>query len=392
MKEQELLYHFPYKIDKENNFRHFANDDNRFIQRFVPNYDGTNVHEFLINKSGLSEQQINEFSYIYENYRNWIDWFKYGKNIFSFSTDLLSLLDKTDVSDVTPDKFHLPYDIFYLSLKPLNIKISKNRDEIIEGVYIDHNIWNASGEHPEGYCDLSFYFVGDFKSIFLDFIPKVKSRSIYTINNVEKYDEYPIGSFWNIWLWFQKSEGRVNVKQAIDYYLEGLKDEIFPKSNSENAVTDIELDFYNYTTQLLTNTLNLVINCILYLSQPTEKIDIEKRYPIGLPSNLDKKISFAKTQKELKKLDEKIEHLGFTKINYVGQSFKNVYENVVGNSSVRPHWRRGHWRNQKHGENYSLSKLIWIMPTIVNNAVGEPEKGHIYDIPNDNKTANRVDG
>lgn len=382
MQEQELLYHFPYHIDKQFNFRHFSTDDNGFVRKYVPNYDGTNLYEFLKNKSGLSNEQIYEFSYINENYRNWLDWFKNGKNIFSFSNELLSLLDKTDVNDIKPDSFHLPYDIFYLSLKPLNIKLSKDSQEIIEGVYIDHNIWDANGEHPDGYCDLSMYFVGNFRKIFLKNISKVKSRTPYTIDNIEKFDEYPIGSFWNIWLSFQISEGRENVKQAIDYFLEGLRDEIFPKNNSDIDITDIDLDFYNSTIELLTKTINLVINCILYLSQPTEKIDIEKKYPNGLPHNFDRKLNFAKTTKEIKKVSDKIDQLGFTKIHFIGQSFKYNLNTETNNLTIRTHWRRGHWRNQKHGSQNLQLKLIWIQPTIVNKNKGDIEKGHIYDVDN----------
>lgn len=386
MTEKELSYFFPYKVDKENNFRYFINKRDEFIRKFIPNYDGTNVQEFLENKSSLSEAEKYDFLYLLENFGNWSWWFEHGKNIFSFSEDLLTMLEKSDVSEVTPDYFHLPYDIFYISLKPLNLKISKHSDAIIEGVYVDHNYWNPMGEHPEGFCDLSFHFVGDFKQIYLDFIPNVKSRHPYYIDKIEKFDESPLGSYWNVWFWFEKGEGRENVKQAVDYFLQGLREEIFPKDN-ETEVTDFDLDFYNSTVELLKNTINLVINCMLYLSQPKEKIDIEEKYPSNLPNNFDKKIKFAKTVKEQKKLDEKIEKLGFTKVKYLGQAFRRDNQNLFSNSSVQSHWRRGHWRNQKYGEKLSLRKTIWIMPTIVNQEKGQPKKGHIYDI--DEKTTTR---
>jgi hypothetical protein len=295
------------------------------------------------------------------------------------------MLEKTDVSEITPDFFHLPYDIFYVSLKPLNLKISKHSDAIIEGVYVDHNYWDPFGEHPEGFCDLSLYFVGDFKQIYLDYIPNVKSRLPYYIDKVEKFDESPLGSYWNVSFWFEKAEGRKNVKQAVDYFLQGLREEIFPKDN-DTEVSDYDLDFYNSTVELLTNTINLVINCMLYLSQPKENFDIEEKYPSNLPHNFDKKLKFAKTAKEQKKLDVKIDKLGFTKIKYVGQSFRRNNQILFSDPSVQSHWRRGHWRNQKYGEKLSLRKTIWIMPIIVNQEKGQPKKGHIYDI--DEKTIN----
>lgn len=380
MTENELLYFFPYQVDKQNNFRFYANKHDDFVRQFVPNYDGTNIQEFLEQKSNLSDSEKYNFLYQLENYSHWNNWFEYGKNVFAFSKDLLSMLEKTDVSEITPEYFKLPYDIFYISLRPLNIKISKHGNEIIEGVYIDHNIWNSNGEHLEGYCDLSFYFVGDFKRLFLEYVPKVKSRIPYTINSVEKYDESPLGSFWSVWLWFEKNEGRENVKQAVDYFLQGLRDEIFPKNDNEAEVSDFDLDFYNSTVELISNTINLVINCLLYLSQPPDKIDIETKYPQNLPQNFDKKLKFAKTPKEHTKIDKKLEQLGFTKIKYVGQSFRRNNQSLFSNLTLQPHWRRGHWRNQKFGEKLKNQKIIWIMPTIVNYEKGIPKKGHIYDI------------
>lgn len=389
MTEQELLNYFPYKIDKEQNFRPFADDitRNRFVKRFIPNYDGTNVQEFITNKSTLTLDQIHDFEYLYSNFAHWCNWYKYGRNIFSFSKELLQLLEKTDVNDVKPELFKPPYDIFYLNLKPLNIKLSKNSDAIIEGVYIDHNIWNGNGEHPEGYCDLSFYFVGDFKETFLKYISKVKS-SMMPFTNDNYVEETPLGDFWNIYLWFEKSEKRETVKEALDYFLKNLKDEIFVTNKKPEQITDFDLEFYSDTIELIERTINLVINCLLYLSQPKDKIDIETKLPTGLPGNFEKKMSFAKTEKEKKKIREKIEQAGFSKINFVGQTFKRRYNEIINSGlTVQPHWRRGHWRNQKFGEKLSESKLIWIMPTIVNNDIGQPLKGHLYDVQN--KTTNR---
>lgn len=382
MKEQELLYHFPFRIDKEQNFRPFAHDFTRdkFVRRFVPNYDGTNVDEFIKNKTSLTVDQIHDFEYLYSNFAHWSDWYKNGRNIFSFSKELLLLLDKTDVSDVKPDLFKLPYNIFYLSLKPLNLKLSKNSDAIIEGVYVDHNIWNPMGEHPEGYCDLSFYFVGDFKDTFIKYISTVKS-STQPFTNSDEVDEMPLGTFWNIYLWFEKSEKRETVKEALDYFINDLKKEIFITNKTPEQITDFDLEFYSDTIELLEKTINLVINCLLYLSQPKDKQDIEKKFPTGLPGNFEKKMSFAKTEKEKKKIGDNIEQSGFSKINFVGETFKRKYDEIIKtNSNIQPHWRRGHWRNQKFGEKLQESKLIWIMPTIVKNEVGQPTKGHLYDV------------
>jgi hypothetical protein len=386
MKETELLYYFPYKIEKESNFRYYADDyGSSFLRRHVPNYDGTNVFEFLYNKSGLSKKEIYDFHYLYENFRNWENWYKNGKNIFSFSKELLSMLKKTDVDDIKPDSFHLPYDIFYISLKPLNIKIAEGREEIIEGVYVDHNIWDPNGEHPEGYCDLSFYFVGDFKKLFLKYVPHVKGRMPVTINNEVTYDEWQEGSFWNVCLSFHKRDGRETVKQTIDFYLHEQKEYILSNEDETAEPSKFETDYYNSAIILLKNTISLVINCLLYLSLATEKIDIEKKYPENLPHNFNKKLKFSKNSKEQEKVSKKIDQLGFSKINYIGQSYKRDYPSIFPNTIQQPHWRRGHWRNQRFGEKLKDKKLIWIQPTIVGKNTNLPLQGHVYDIKDSNK-------
>lgn len=203
------------------------------------------------------------------------------------------------------------------------------------------------------------------------------------MNNEVTYDEFQKGSFWNIWLWFDKREGRENVKQTVDDFLQNQKKDILSKNGTSQDVTDFELDYYNSTVELMRNTINLVINCLLYLSQPTDKVDIEKKYPDGLPQNFNKKLSFSKTEKELKKVSDKIDKLGFSKINYVGQSYKRERSSLFSNIDIQSHWRRGHWRNQRIGEKLAEKKLIWILPTIVNKNRTLPIKGHIYNIEKD---------
>lgn len=380
MTEQELLYHFPFRIDKEHNFRSYIGENNAFAKRNIPNYDGTNVDDFLYKKSGLPLKQIHEYEYLYENYSRWQEWYKNGRNIFSFSKELLLMLSETDASDVKPEMLKLPYDIFYLSLKPLNLKLTKDDEAVIEGVYVDHNIWNMNGEHPEGYCDLSFYFAGDFKEIFLKYIPTVKITLPLTAE-ADEFDDIKAGSFWLVYLWFQKSENRETVKQAVGHFKENLKNELLVNNRTPEEVTAQESEFYSNTIELLEQTINVVMNCLLYLSQPKEKKDIERRLPTGLPGNFEKKLVFARTEKEKQKIADRASQSGFSKINYVGQSFKRKYEAIVsGISCIQPHWRRGHWRNQKFGRQLNESKLIWIMPTIVKSEAGLPSKGHLYDV------------
>jgi hypothetical protein len=53
----------------------------------------------------------------------------------------------------------------------------------------------------------------------------------------------------------------------------------------------------------------------------------------------------------------------------LGRNYRLEYGPNVNRAHVgakRMHWRRGHYRNQRHGINFSLLKLIWIEPVLVN--------------------------
>ncbi|NDV97413.1 hypothetical protein D0T84_21300 [Dysgonomonas sp. 521] len=158
-----------------------------------------------------------------------------------------------------------------------------------------------------------------------------------TINNEITYGEWQEGSFWNVWLSFDKRDGRETVKQSIDFYLQEQKEYIFSKEDGTASLFQFETNYYNSTISLLKNTINLVINCLLYLSLPTEKIDIEKKYPENLPHNFNKKLKFSKNPKEQEKISKKIDQLGFSKINYIGQSYKRDYPSIFSNMIQQPH-------------------------------------------------------
>jgi hypothetical protein len=53
----------------------------------------------------------------------------------------------------------------------------------------------------------------------------------------------------------------------------------------------------------------------------------------------------------------------------LGRNYRLTYDPSVNRAHVgskRMHWRRGHYRNQRHGLGFSLVKLIWIEPVLVN--------------------------
>lgn len=80
----------------------------------------------------------------------------------------------------------------------------------------------------------------------------------------------------------------------------------------------------------------------------------------------------------------KIETGDFTRVKICGRDlFSDAARPEGGGAdgkSPRAHWRRGHWRRQRHGPSLSLIGLRWIRPTIVMKDYGEPVETRIYEV------------
>lgn len=377
--ETDLQYFFPYKIEKQLNFRDkLKNRDSFFDEMEGKNeffYKDEGNYGYRRNREHLSllECSINDYV-VYDLFINWERWFKNGRNIFSFSKELLEMLQNTDVDDVTYESFKLPFDYFYLSLRPLELKISIDSDKIIEGVYIEidrmsmeKSVDNDGNEYWNDYA-VGFHFLGDFEEYIVKYHDKV-------------WNDYGSGgrSFWNFAFYFSKNENIITVSDAIKDWQSVEEYSLFPENKDE--ITDEHLDILNYYRELVNSTYKIIVNCMLYLSMHKADIDIETQYAKDLPFNFNKKLQFAKTKKEKSKIEKKIAETGFSRINYIGNTYKKLANRnkETSNVNISPHWRRGHWRSQRYGEKLVEKKLIWIKPVVVNRDIGTPQKGHIYE-------------
>lgn len=80
---------------------------------------------------------------------------------------------------------------------------------------------------------------------------------------------------------------------------------------------------------------------------------------------------------------QKIENGDFTRIKICGRDLfsDDSRSNVEGHGkSPRAHWRRGHWRRQRHGVGLALVVLKWIRPTIVKKENGPLVESRIYEV------------
>lgn len=124
--------------------------------------------------------------------------------------------------------------------------------------------------------------------------------------------------------------------------------------------------------------VQLIMNSICYLGFPEREVSIG--HIEGAPIKLLEKLESADTSKKKRKISLMLESMGYTRIHFCGKIIQSQYEFAFSGREVKPHWRRGHWRNQAYGTGLSERRLLWIMPTIVRPDKGQPEKGHIYEL------------
>jgi hypothetical protein len=83
----------------------------------------------------------------------------------------------------------------------------------------------------------------------------------------------------------------------------------------------------------------------------------------------------------------KLESGDFTRIKICGRDLfadnGAISVGVKEGTSPRAHWRRGHWRRQRHGVGLSLVVLRWIRPTIVMKDNGPLVEARIYEVNRD---------
>lgn len=131
--------------------------------------------------------------------------------------------------------------------------------------------------------------------------------------------------------------------------------------------------------------LNIVVNAACFISfRPG---DISEAWEGEPPSELieaaDDPGITRRGRDRKREATRKLENGDYTRIRICGRNLfsETSEESVEGHKkSPRTHWRRGHWRRQRHGEALSLVTLRWIRPTVVMKGTGKLVEARIYDI------------
>lgn len=345
---KNYLEYYPNKIAKDNKYEKYLKDSKRLYRECREQY-------FEDDKVGVKK------AFVYQEFHIWKEWKEKGRNIFHFSENITELLKETDVLDTDLSIIKLPYSAFYVDLSSAKIPFVENGNVFIEGAFI-------RDEHDDGDNGSSFQ-----RAINIDFVSSEYIENYWTINKELCWDTDR--GFHSILLFLDRNDNLVTINDAVKFN----KDHFVGNPTFDDRSEDVKIDLYLIHKQFVDRTINFIINCLFYLT--TKDADVEEKYTDDLPIHLKTKLEKANTRNKKENATAEIQIFGFTKVKYVGQNIQIVRK--IGNSSgkeVATHWRRGHWRNQKFGENLSETKLLWIMPTIVNKEKGEPQKGHIYEL------------
>jgi hypothetical protein len=129
--------------------------------------------------------------------------------------------------------------------------------------------------------------------------------------------------------------------------------------------------------------LNIIINAACYISfKPEDITDEWEGEPPGdllAAANLPgKNITGKMKQMEAQR---QIDNGDFTRIKLCGKALFPEEPGMPSHGkSPRAHWRRGHWRRQRHGPGLILIALRWIRPTLVKKDSGAPVEARIYEV------------
>lgn len=353
-----------------------------------------------------------------DEYRSTIsEWKKFGSAVFQFNEMLSEMLFNTEVSHVPATAFRCPYKIIYIYIGNTTVFPEIDSRYSIDGMYIisdyyedelinslkmakDHYKWlielspeekniyktreremkqydlnihnlldinkatedirKAENELNKFRTDIDHYNYTDtcysdsYLNLYVTFTFRINGKPVEELLPSEIYNE----PFLKAEYIFPTHESTVS--EAIEEtYKNGFsKDTYMENSRSEESI----LNVINHP-EYLNDVSKLVFNLLCYLSWKDRDVII--RYP---NKKLQDKIDSSKTKKEYQRNISKAESQGYRKIHFCGFQTKYPYEIINGSKGIiiKPHWRRGHWRNQACGPQLCNHKLLWIHPTIVN--------------------------
>ena len=266
-----------------------------------------------------------------------------GYNLFSFTPHIGEMLANTKATEIPISALKSPYPVYFIQFHQ---PVLWGNFEISGSYIIDHPaipvLQVCLVLKP---LDESAHWMSSPSGYFYLPLPKDSDKSLGEL--IQHTIDREIAQKWE----HATKSMPIEDSSIIDIREQRAKRETLDLSSGRIAIQ---------------KAMEYVANCLCYLSSHSPS---ETNYPSDVPTALIDKLSNAKTENQKKKVQAQLKSMGYLPVTYIRLEPKDANTNTgTGNANgtgKRQHWRRGHWRNQRKGQELSLSELIWIKPTLV---------------------------
>lgn len=277
-----------------------------------------------------------------------------GRQIFDLHDSLVDMLAETDLGECTLENWNAPYEAFYVRFgkqESMSLPFDGDEREYLDGAFVARTPFDETGYRLK----IGFSTVKESgKGVMLP------------------------GYFID----FQPEELKLTVPEAIDAALKRIMaeyDEDAAGGNEQSrAINSYRRQESEDSAELLKAGATLLVNALFYLE------GLGSFAPEPEPGRDTPPVRVARWhQMDSKKRRKEKSALSADSYAIVRLVGSEVVDSVGRGSggSLRTHWRRGHWRFQRHGEGLSQRKRIWIKPVLVGSDLGtvpSPVPGHFY--------------
>ncbi len=268
-----------------------------------------------------------------------------GRQIFDFNDTLVEMLAHTDHGECTLADWHPPFDAFFVRFgKQDEFKLQFGDDfEYLDGAFVAVTPWD---ETP-GSRRIKFGFttvLRDGRGVtlpghFLDLAPDEQNMPI---------------------------DQAVSV--ALARRIAGLSEGPVPESDEP---TNDPVEFLRRSrvgtieeaAEIMRQGATLLVNALFYL----ESVGAPQATQPGRDTPLARVAAWMNAPPTRHhKMRSQLTSDGYAVVYLMGQELMRGASPARDTGSKRAHWRRGHWRMQRHGPQLSLRKRLWMKPVMVN--------------------------
>lgn len=274
---------------------------------------------------------------------------RFGRHLYDLSPALTEAFRNTDVSEARLEGLRLPYPSVYLAF-------ASQPDFVVEGLPLKLEVEGA-------------------------FVIAETSGTLVVQLCCRDVDE-PRQPGMLSSVTFRPEDMQLLVPQAIDRAIDRELEGFGFDKTSEGPLGENLTDAMSQTRGWLLErhrasfhaAASLLVNALFYLTAyPDEDVSIGAE--TGAPTGLVDRLTNPHRPKDRQRAASALTAEGYAVVRFVGRAFDHETQNdgAPSGAMAAKHWRKGHWRDQRHGPKNTLTKRIWIRPVLVNAALGGGE-------------------